>query len=1040
MKFKFKIQQYQTDAVENTVNVFAGQPCYDNTVYRRDLGKRKGQVNAFDQDDDAGFRNHDIELSESELLANIHKSQDVCDIKRSASVVKSGVEACRLDIEMETGTGKTYVYLKTMFELNKRYGWSKFIVVVPSKAIREGVYKSFQTLEDHFMEHYGKKARYFIYNSDHLQQIDSYSSDAGINVMIINAQAFASSFNEEDYKKKVAEGKKIPEANRKIFDRRDEFGSRRPIDVLAANRPIVILDEPQKLEGTVTQKTMQAFRPLFILNYSATHKVQHNLIYALDALDAFRQKLVKKIQVKTLSVKNLAGTSAYMYLDDILLDAKKEPEAKIQLEVKKGSGISREYRRVRGGDKLSVASDNNAYDGFTVAYVHAKESAIEFTNGVWIFKGQVVNDTDLKTIQRLQIRETIEAHFKKEEELFKKGIKCLSLFFIDEVANYKDYDGDEEVHGFLWNTFEEEYNSICSEVLNKKATFFKNEVSDDYLKYLSKIHAEETHSGYFSIDDKGHSVPSKADKKNDGMCDDKYAMRAYDLILKNKEILLSLKNPVRFIFSHSALQEGWDNPNVFQICTLRHATSNVRRRQEVGRGLRLCVNQDGDRQDLEVLGADIHNLNKLTVVANDDYAAFVSGLQSEIKAALRDRPLVADKGYFFGKTIEMDGGEEHTLSDAEATLVYAYLYSNDYIDEKGRVTETYKMHKDAGTLAPMGAKLAGMESALHKMVQATYDAELALDNMVEDGNATEVPASVLNSNYYKQEFQDLWKRLNHKYVYTVDYDSAELVEKAAKSINDNLKSLVSELTYVITEAEQTDVDAFGATKTVRKKASTVSTSTVKYDLVGEIASGANLTRKTVVEILKKTEGVLFLFRSNPESYIKNVVQLIKAEKSTMIVEHIGYSMIDGTYDSDIFTAEKHATLNKSFKVGKHITDYIFTDGYAKKPEESVEVRFAKQLEEAEEVVVYAKLPKAFKIPTPVGSYSPDWAIAFKKGSVKHIFFVAETKGSMDSMQLKAIEAAKIHCAERLFNEISTEDVKYHKVASYEDLLNAMEAV
>ena len=1026
MKFKFKIQQYQTDAVENTVNVFAGQPCYENTVYRRDLGKRKGQVNVFDQDD-AGFRNHDIELSESELLANIHKSQDICDIKRSASIVKSGVEACRLDIEMETGTGKTYVYLKTMFELNKRYGWSKFIVIVPSKAIREGVYKSFQTLEDHFMEYYGKKARYFIYNSDHLQQIDSYSSDAGINVMIINAQAFASSFNEEDYKKKIAEGKKIPEANRKIFDRRDEFGSRRPIDVLAANHPIVILDEPQKLEGTVTQKTMQAFKPLFILNYSATHKVQHNLIYALDALDAYRQKLVKKIQVKTLTAKNLAGTAAYLYLDDIILDPKKAPVAKIQLEVKKGSGISREYRKFEYGDKLSVASGTNAYDGFTIAEIDPLANQVVFTNGKVIYKGQVVNDTDAKTMQRLQIRETIEAHFKKEEELFKKGIKCLSLFFIDEVANYKSYEGDDEVKGFLWKTFEEEYNNIVSE----KLTFF----DDDYQKYLKGISAEDTHKGYFSIDKKGHACDSKAEKKLDGMSDD---VSAYDLILKNKELLLSFKNPVRFIFSHSALQEGWDNPNVFQICTLRHASSNVRRRQEVGRGLRLCVNQDGDRQDLEVLGDNIHNLNKLTVIANEDYAAFVSGLQSEIREALRDRPLVADKDYFFGKSIEMVGGEKHTLTDAEASLVFAYLYSNDYVDEKGRVTERYKMHKDAGMFAAMGGKLAGMETSIHKLVQATFDTELALETMVEDGNATEVPASVLNANYYKQEFQDLWKRLNHKYVYTVDYDSAELVEKAAKSIHDNL--MVSELTYVITEADQTGVDAFGATKTVRKKASTVSSSTVKYDLVGEIAEGAKLTRKTVVEILKKTEGKLFMFRNNPEEYIKNVVKLIKEQKATMIVEHVGYSVIDGTYDSDIFTAEKHATLDKAFLTEKHITDYIFTDGYAKKPEDSVEARFAKQLESADEVAVYAKLPKAFQIPTPVGNYSPDWAIAFKKDSVKHIFFVAETKGSMDSMQLKAIEDAKIHCAERLFNEISTEDVKYHKVASYEDLLKAMEAV
>ena len=1027
MKFKFKIQQYQTDAVENTVSVFAGQPCYDNTLYRRDLGKRKGQIDVFEEDD-AGFCNHDIELTEKDLLDNIHKIQDANDIKRSTSVVKAvgGHEACRLDIEMETGTGKTYVYIKTMFELNKRYGWSKFVVIVPSKAIREGVYKSFQTLEDHFMEYYGKKARFFIYDSKRLQQIDSFSSDAGINVMIINAQAFATSLNES----KNVEGRAGDAAARVIFTKRDEFGSRRPIDVIKANRPIIILDEPQKLEGEITQKTMQAFKPLFILNYSATHKTQHNLIYALDALDAYRQKLVKKIQVKTLTAKNLAGTSAYLYLDDIILSDTKEPEAKIQIQVERKNGIVKEFRKVKANDRLSVVSGMKAYDDFTVAYVHAKESAVEFTNGQWIFKGQVINDTDIKTIQRLQIRETIEAHFKKEEELFNKGIKCLSLFFIDEVPNYKSYDGDEEVHGFLWKTFEEEYQNVLNEYL----TLF----DDKYQKYLKNIDAAQTHLGYFAIDKKGHAFNGNIDKKS-GMSDDEYAMKAYDLILKEKEKLLDLSNPVRFIFSHSALQEGWDNPNVFQICTLRHASSNVRRRQEVGRGLRLCVNQDGDRQDFEVLGENIHDLNKLTVVANEDYGAFVAGLQSEIREALRDRPTLANKDYFFGKTLEMVDGTAHKLSEPEASLVYAYLLNNDYIDEKGRVTETYKAAKDAGAFAAMGPKLAGMEAGIHKMVQATYDAELTLDTMVEDGNETEAP-SCLNANYYKQEFQDLWKRLNHKYIYIVDYDSDELIEKSAKSINNSLQELVSELTYVITEADQTAVDQFGTTKTIRKKAKSASTSTVKYDLVGEIAEKAKLTRKTVVEILKKTEDKLFIFRNNPEEYIKNVVKLIKEQKATMIVEHIGYSMIDGTYDSDIFTTEKHATLDKALPMKKHITDYIFTDGYAKKPEESVEAKFAKQLESADEVAVYAKLPRAFQIPTPVGNYSPDWAIAFKKDSVKHIFFVAETKGSMDSMQLKAIEDAKIHCAERLFNEISTDDVKYHKVANYEDLLKAMEAV
>ena len=1014
MKFNFKIQQYQTDAVENTVSVFTGQPSRDNALYRRDLGKKAAGSITFEEDY-SGYRNADIELSDAELLAKIHTLQSSQDIPESKSLVHD-LGRVGLDIEMETGTGKTYVYIKTMFELNKRYGWSKFIVVVPSIAIREGVYKSFTVLEDHFMEHYGKKARYFIYNSSNLQQLDSFSSDAGINVMIINTQAFASS---------LKEGSKSKES-RIIYSERDDFGSRRPIDVLAANRPIIIMDEPQKMEGEATQTALKRFKPLFVLYYSATHKTSHNCIYALDALDAYKQKLVKKIQVKGFEVKNLKGTSSYMYLDDIILSKDHPPQAKIEIEVSGASGIRKESHRFDLHDSLEAVSNLKQYDGFTISDIDVYRDSVTFLNGVTIHKGEVYGDSSLIAMQRVQIRETIASHFDKERELFKKGIKTLSLFFIDEVANYKSYNAEgEEVHGPFWKIFEEEYTNI----LNENLSIYE----DSYQAYLRKFEAADVHKGYFSIDKKtGRSVDSET-KRGSDLSDD---ISAYDLILKNKERLLSFEEPCRFIFSHSALREGWDNPNVFQICTLRHASSAVAKRQEVGRGLRLCVDQAGNRMDFEELGESVQDINKLTVIANESYKDFVSGLQTETKAALRDRPTKADSLFFEGKVVERDGVKS-TIDPQEAVMIHSYLIAYGYVDKQNKITQLYKDDKKNGTLQPMFPGLVPIESQVHTIIQSLFDESVVLADMIEDGHATSVHENKLNDNFKKKEFQELWKSINHMYVYTVHYDSAELIEKAINSINANL--FVTELKYIMTTGDQESVDEFGNISTKTKTLSTVSTSTVKYDLVGEIARRTTLTRKTACAILKGLRpSKLSMFNNNPEEFIRNVSKLIKDEKATMIVEHIKYNKLDDTYDSSIFTQEKSSQpITKAYLSSKSIQDYVFTDGYA---EESTEKKFAKALDAASEVCVYAKLPRSFQIPTPVGNYSPDWAIAFNKGTVKHIYFIAETKGSMDSMQLKPIEKAKIECAEKLFNDVSSSNVRYHKVDSYETLLNIMKDI
>ena len=1019
MKFKFKIQQYQTDAVERTVEVFAGQPSVNNLAYRRDLGKQTAnrQTSIYDDELETGYRNNEVHLTPNELLANIRKVQAQGDIKLSDSLVPS-IGKCCLDIEMETGTGKTYVYIKTMFELNKRYGWSKFIVVVPSIAIREGVGKSFRMLEDHFMEHYGKKARWFIYDSSRLKSLDDFSSDAGVNVMIINTQAFATSLNEA----KNTAGKSGDKAARIIYSKRDDFASRRPIDVIAANRPIIIMDEPQKMEGEATQNALKRFMPLFVLNYSATHKTKHNTVYALDALDAYNKKLVKKIQVKGFEVKNLKGASSYLYIDSIILSKTEAPMAKIDLEVNTATGIRRKSMKFGKGDKLQSASGLAQYEGFDITDINPYADTVTFLNGITLRKGEVFGDTNELAMQRVQIRETIVSHFEKECELFARGIKTLSLFFIDEVAKYKSYGEDGEVErGVFWKIFEEEYTNI----LNENLSLFDSA----YQQYLRRFDASEIHTGYFSIDKKGRVTNGEKVSRKTGL---EEGTAAYDLILKNKERLLSFDEPTRFIFSHSALREGWDNPNVFQICTLRHANSETAKRQEVGRGLRICVDANGNRMDFETLGESVHELNKLTVIANESYSSFVKDLQNKTREALRDRPTKADEAYFTGKFVFV-GDERHAITAEEANSIRAYLWENDYIDDNGQITEQYKNDLSEGNLAPMSRKMAPIADGIQLLIRALYDESVAIDNMFEDGNATVIKENKLNDNFAKAEFQALWKKINHKYAYTVHYNSNELIEKVAISINANLE--VNQLRYVVVTGEQDSVDVFGNTTSTSKQVASVSTSTVKYDLVGEIAKGATLTRRTVVEILKKLRGEkLAMFQNNPEEFIRNVVKLIKEQKATMIVEHISYNLIEGQYDSTIFTQEKSPqSISKAYSAQKHIMDYVFSDSDGER-------KFASALDGATEVCVYAKLPRAFQIPTPVGNYAPDWAIAFNKGTVKHIFFVAETKGSLDSMELRGIEKAKIACARKLFNNVSTSEIKYDTVASYDDLLNKIQGV
>jgi type III restriction enzyme len=1026
MKFKFKVQDYQTEAVESTVRIFEGQPKVEPLSYIRDLGRLKDtniqmkltEEGKFESLDNQGFKNQELMIDDGTILDNVRKIQKKNNIKQSSTLVRSQGRPA-FDIEMETGTGKTYVFIKTMFELNKRYGWTKFIIVVPSIAIREGIKKSFDMTEDHFMEQYGKKIRNFIYDSSDLTAIDQFSSSGDIYAMIINTQAFNTS---------MKEGGRSKDA-RIIYSKRDDFGSRRPIDVIAANNPILILDEPQKMGGKATQDALKNFNPLFSLNYSATHRTEHNLIYVLDALDAYNKKLVKRIAVKGFELKNFRGADEYLYLDEIILSPNKPPKARLHLEIKYKQSINREARLVEEGDNLFYLSkEMEQYKGYTVSSINPITDSVSFTNGEVIRKGDVVGDISEKDMRRIQIRETIKSHFEKEASLYKQGIKTLSLFFIDEVAKYRQYDEDDnEMLGEYGQVFQEEYMDLLQT--------YRAILDKDYLQYLDSIGVEETHTGYFSIDKKGKAIDSKIKRGQDSSDD----ISAYDLILKNKERILSFQEPVRFIFSHSALREGWDNPNVFQICTLKHSDSQIAKRQEVGRGLRLCVNQNGDRMDKESLGELVHDMNVLTVIASDSYSEFVRDLQKDIKDNLYDRPTKATREYFFGKIVETEEGSRE-ITVKEASDILFYLIKSDYINNDFEVTDKYHKDLENDELLPVPEDLKEMEEGIHYLVQAIFD-ESVLDKMIKNDHETKLTDNELNDNFYKKEFQSLWNLINNKYSYKVKFDSEELVDKAIKYIDDNLK--VSKLQYTISQGIQHEeldehafdrLDSFEVLETKTQVLDHASISQVEYDLVGKIAEETVLTRGTIVKILKGIEERTFqMFKDNPEEFITKVTRLINSQKATMVVDHITYNRTENKYDSSIFTAgSKNKNIKNALKTNKHIQDYVFVDGIS---EDSVESRFAKSIDRADEVVVYAKLPKGFAIPTPVGNYTPDWAIAFKEGAVKHVYFIAETKGSLDSMELRNIEKAKIDCAKSLFNNISTDNLRYDHVTDYQSLLN-----
>ena len=1067
MKITFKPLTYQLDAVQAVVDVFRGQQqLIGQTRYTLDMGtqptpNRLPQQAGFDFTDDnqnnesssnnqqdndtdetVGFANTPL-FDLNEILKNIQTVQANRQLPKSTELVtadnKKGDSLTQsplnLNIEMETGTGKTYTYLRTIFEMNKQYGWSKFIIVVPSIAIREGVNKSISMMADDLLAEYGKKPRAFIYDSKNLHKLQEFSNDGGINIMIINLQAFNATG--KDARKiygqvKTKNGEPVlDKAGNPIMEGLDEFQSRIPINIIKRNNPIIILDEPQKMGTDKTLQSLANFNPLFILRYSATHKRDYNLVYRLDALDAYNQKLVKKITVKGIEVKGLTGTNGYLYLQDVIVSSK-APVARLELEIKSTKGeFRREIRNVAKGDDLFVVSkEAEQYkDRYTVTQVTA--DSIEFANGIVLHVGQ--GNVDDKDLRRIQIRETIRSHLDIEQRLFHKGIKVLSLFFIDEVAKYRQYDSEGNmVNGDYANMFVQAYKDEIAQRIDL------NLQNDPYQDYLKAIDADSTHNGYFSLDKNRHLIDPKTKLEKDEELGEKVLVAddidAYDLILKDKESLLAFPEPldsdeqkarknVRFIFSHSALREGWDNPNVFVICTLKHSDNVISRRQEVGRGLRLAVDKFGNRMDSGYLPlGEVQRLNNLTVITNESYTQFVGELQKEMLATLANRPSKANPQYFTGKTLVSELGGQMVVDADTANEIFFYLRSHGYTDKAGNLSESYHQDKENGKLPKLPDELQPFANSIHKLISSVVNPN-ALDGMFNDGNR---PKNTINpDNLNRKEFQALWRRINQKSIYQIQLDSEKLIAESISEIDkvsrERNNNFVQSLTYTVKTSEQKDSldydtlrqgDSFGQVQSNREQYSVNVQTPIRYDLIGQVASRTNLTRGTVVAVLSKINSAVFSqFKHNPEAFISEVSRIINEQQAKLIVQNIAYELTQERYDSNDIFVSNIPLSDTAIKANRHVWEYVETDS-------DVERKFLAELEQhINEVVVYAKLPKNFVIPTPFGGYNPDWAIAFNQDKVRHVYFVAETKGSTSEIDLRETEKQKIASAKAFFAKL-----------------------
>ena len=993
---------YQQEAVAAVCDVFQGQTAKpalftvaDNTEEQFAAGQ-----NLFGPQQGVGNR---LRLDTEDILKNVRAVQARNGLLQSERL---GQEL-HFDIEMETGTGKTYVYLRTLLELNKRYGFTKFIVVVPSIAIKEGVKKTLDITEDHFRELYHNVTYdYFVYDGNHIEKIRDFAVNTDIQIMVIGIDGFQKEINliNQDNDKK--------------------FGGARPIELLRETNPIVVIDEPQSTISTENRmEAVRTLNPLCTLRYSATPVRVENKLYKLDAVDSFSRKLVKGIEVDSFAVQD-AHNDAYLCLKSV--DNRRPPiTAKIEIDKKMRSGIvQRKTITVRQGDDLYEKSGGrDVYAGYIVndIYCAAGEEYVDFASRPEVLHlHETVGQIHADEIRRQQIRATIEEHLDKELLLRPKGIKVLSLFFIDKVANYRVYDdaGAHKGKYALW--FEEIYRELIGK--------------PKYKELRAALHggAEESeliHDGYFSAD---KATKSTSERWKDTNGTTKADDSTYNLIMKEKEKLLSFDCKVRFIFSHSALKEGWDNPNVFQICTLNETASTIKKRQEIGRGLRLCVNQQGERQDSDLLGDGVYDTNVLTIVASESYKDFSEALQKELAESITSRPKLVTAELFRDKTIVKANGEKLTLSASQAATIMEELIAAGYV-KKQKLTEKYFEDKKTGTIQL--DEWQGEQDAIIKELDKVFNPDVL---KVDNGRGKET-AKFQAERFAKKEFQVLWKRINSKTYYEVDFEAEGLIQKSIEGLNESLH--VTEIHIATTSGTLSEIHSreeleagqamqVGTTRVVRVNEAVASG--VRYDLVGELVQRTGLKRSTIVAILKGITPETFgMYRRNPEEFIIRASNIINEQKAVAVIEHITYHKMNQEYDVSIFSEQElRGRIGiDAIPSEKSLYDLVVVDS------QGVEKHFAEELERREAVEVYTKLPRGFYINTPVGKYNPDWAIVFREGEVKHIYFVAETKGSEDITQLRGVERAKIECASRHFASISDSQLKFGVVTNYETLYN-----
>lgn len=989
MKLKFVDQPYQTDAVNAICDIFEGCEIKDS-LFTIELNRDINQL-GFNTQGTGYFIGHSnkISINDFTMLENVQNIQERNDIQMSVDLQKKN-----FTIEMETGTGKTYVYTKTILELNKRYGFTKFIIVVPSIAIKEGVFSSLNATKEHFMERYDNVVyNYFVYDSNHLERIREYATSTNIEIMIINIDAFRKSF---DNPEKETKANLIHRVN-------DKLGGNKPIDMLASTNPIVIIDEPQSVDNTKKSKeAISSLNPLCTLRYSATHRELYNLMYRLTPVDAYQENLVKHIEVASIT-SNEASTKPYVKLLSVSDKNGYSCRLEIYYNNKKTGVIEKKTVTAKTKDDLWELSNSVDYykgSGYTIDNIDCfpGEESVSFANGEFINVGDCIGNVDDSVIKKAQIRQTIEMHLNKELHHVKHGIKVLSLFFVDEVAKYRDYSREDEKGDYqIW--FEEEYSKLIN--------FPKYKVlRERYGEYIS-TDPHVVHDGYFAQDGKGRI------KNSTGISNDDET--TYQLIMKNKERLLSLDEPIRFIFSHSALKEGWDNPNVFQVCTLVETKDTMTKRQKVGRGLRICVNQDGER----VLDP---KYNTLSVIANESYKEFASTLQKELESDNFKFGII-EPASFAGIAVKQHNGSVDELTQKESQQIYDYLVANEYMTSKGKITNKYHQdkHDDKFVLPDQ------FESFTAKVMKRIES--LSREIEIKDAS-TKVEVKLNKEVQLTPEFTELWNKIKQKTVYSINMNMEKLKSEAIEQIKNMPAIKKDRIDSQITNIDITNQGVIDAGHQVRELGFVYEFEKLTYpDFIRRLQDSTGLLRKTIIEIVTKSER-LKEFYINPEEWIKQVSKILLSVKKENLTDGIKYEKVDEYYEQDFIFNDEELYGYKDRNVldvtsNKNIYDHVLYDS-------EIEKEFAIDAENDDDVILYAKLPSRFKVDTPIGNYNPDWAVVLNTNEGEKLYFVAETKGTENINDLKGTEKKKILCGRKHF-EVIDSGIKYQVVEELKTL-------